>query len=88
MQLAQSHGDTQWKSWESTSQTLPSSPKLRVRNNLTFVWLKKIDPVRPKSNTASLTAHEYVRNPVLYTANRVKGGFLNQRTHKSERAHP
>lgn len=44
--------------------------------------------MRPDSNTASLTAHEHVRNPVLYTANRVEGGFLNHTRHMSERVHP
>lgn len=29
-----------------------------------------------------------MRNPVLYTANRVEGGFLTHTRHMSERAHP
>lgn len=52
---------------------------------LIFIWLKKR---KAESNTASLTAHEHVRNPVLYTANRVEGGFLNHTRHMSEREHP
>lgn len=96
MQLAQSHrGD----SMEELSAKHSLSPTVRlfyqVQSCMYFIFVfnlhlveKKRGSVRPESNTASLTAHEHVRNPVLYTANRVEGGFLNHTRHMSERAHP
>lgn len=90
-----SQAETQWKSWESTSPSvlLPDTSNkskaawtFKLFFFLIFIWLKNRDPARPESNTASLTVHEYVRNPVLYTANRVKGDFLDQRRQLGESA--
>lgn len=78
---------------QSYYQTIPLRPKLHVLLELFKIifWFKKRqfqwDANQIQQNTASLTVHEYVRNPVLYTANSMKGGFLKQRGHSSDREH-